>query len=412
MSSSSSDLRLFGIDLGVLWQDLRKPWQNMHAWPVFAWLTPVVPVQLEQADGGQATWHADEAPLAAAAAGAASKAAQFVALQLPQDLALWRQLTLPAMPAAQTKEAVALEAQALSPFTPADLVWGYSQRPGAGATALVELALASRKQIETHLQTRTNPLAVQATPEVWVLPPSGNPIVMPGYGEFRRLQYIRKWRRFGMALLLLVFLLLAAVAVTPTAQLRFRAVEAVNAYTAVHQRTLPLAAQREDLVKTSERLSALKDIVSDRMDPLKVVELLTQALPDDTSLLGLQVQGLKVTMNGQTTNAAALMQHLSAQPGIREVRAPSAATRPLGVNKDSFSLEFTLDPAALAPASVQPQATASASAGANADKNQAAETASTAPAAPAASSAPAAPAAAASAPAASKPASPTAKTAP
>ena len=52
MSSSSSDLRLFGIDLGVLWQDLRKPWQNMHAWPVFAWLTPVVPVQLEQADGG------------------------------------------------------------------------------------------------------------------------------------------------------------------------------------------------------------------------------------------------------------------------------------------------------------------------------------------------------------------------
>ena len=85
------------------------------------------------------------------------------------------------------------------------------------------------------------------------------------------------------------------------------------------------------------------------MAPLKVMDLLTQALPDDTSLLGLQVQGLKVTMNGQTTNAAALMQHLSAQPGIREVRAPSAATRPLGVSKDSFSLEFTLDPKMLSP---------------------------------------------------------------
>ena len=43
------------------------------------------------------------------------------------------------------------------------------------------------------------------------------------------------------------------------------------------------------------------------------------------------------------------MQHLSAQPGIREVRAPSAATRPLGVSKDSFSLEFTLDPKMLSP---------------------------------------------------------------
>ena len=76
-------------------------------------------------------------------------------------------------------------------------------------------------------------------------------------------------------------------------------------------------------------------------------DLLTQALPDDTSLLNLQLQGLKVTMAGQTTNAAALMQHLSAQPGVRDVRAPSAATKPLGVTKESFSIEFMLDPKTL-----------------------------------------------------------------
>lgn len=55
----------------------------------------------------------------------------------------------------------------------------------------------------------------------------------------------------------------------------------------------------------------VSEAVSGGVDPLTVLDLLTQALPDDTSLLNLQLQGLKVTMAGQTTNAAALMQHLS-----------------------------------------------------------------------------------------------------
>lgn len=349
MSSSPSDLRLFGLDLNALWQDLRKPWQDMHSWPVFAWLTPTVPILLVHTDGHQSIWMGDETPLPASPSGVKAKAGRFVAIQLPEELILRRRLTMPVMSGVQTAEAVALEAHALSPFAPTDIVWGHSLTPGTGATVQVELALASRKQIASHLQSREAHLSGLATPEVWALSPSGRPIVMPGYGEARRFQHMRKWRRFGFSLVLLALLLIAAIAITPTAQLRFRAVEAVNAYTAVHQRTLPLAAKREELVKTSERLAALHEIVSNRMAPLKVMDLLTQALPDDTSLLGLQVQELKVTMNGQTTNAAALMQHLSAQPGIREVRAPSAATRPLGVSKDSFSLEFTLDPKMLSP---------------------------------------------------------------
>ena len=347
MSSPPSDLRLFGLDLNALWQDLCRPWQNMHAWPVFAWLTPTVPILLVHTDGDKSVWMGDEAPQSALVSGTKAKASRFAAIQLPEELVLRRQLTMPGMSGAQIAEAVALEAQALSPFAPTDIVWGHSLTRGTGATVQVELALASRKQIASHLQSRDAHLSGLAQPEVWVLPRSGRPIVMPGYGEARRFQYMRKWRRFGIFLVLLALLFVAAIAITPTAQQRFRAVEAVNAYTAVHQRTLPLAAKREDLVKTSERLAALNEIVSNRMDSLKVMDLLTQSLPDDTSLLGLQVQGLKVNMNGQTTNAAALMQHLSAQPGIQEVRAPSAATRPLGVSKDSFSLEFTLDPKVL-----------------------------------------------------------------
>ena len=70
--------------------------------------------------------------------------------------------------------------------------------------------------------------------------------------------------------------------------------------------------------------------------------LLTRALPDDSSLLNLQIQGSKIRLTGQTTNTADLMQKLSAYPGLRDVKAPSAATRPLGANKESFTIELEL----------------------------------------------------------------------
>ncbi|HMA07212.1 MAG TPA: PilN domain-containing protein, partial [Ramlibacter sp.] len=105
-------------------------------------------------------------------------------------------------------------------------------------------------------------------------------------------------------------------------------------------------------------------------DPLLVTDLLTRVLPDDTSLLGLNIQGSKISITGSTSDAAALMQQLSARPELREVKAPTAATRPLGTSKDSFNIEFTLasappprvaKPAAERPASSMPAASAAMS---------------------------------------------------
>ena len=211
----------------------------------------------------------------------------------------------------------------------------------------VETALLSRRQLDGYLKSQSHRWQEGKQPELWVLAADNPPIVLAGFGEAARARRIAARRRTGYGLLLLALLVLAAVAITPTLQLRARAIEAVNAYTDLHNRTAPLARQREALVKTTDRLTVVSELVSGGVDPLTVLDLLTQALPDDTSLLNLQLQGLKVTMAGQTTNAAALMQHLSAQPGVRDVRAPSAATKPLGVTKESFSIEFMLDPKTL-----------------------------------------------------------------
>jgi len=345
MSSSTHDLRLFGLDLRELWLDMRKPWQQVHQWPLLAWLTPVLPVRLLQANGGESIWQGGTQPLVAP--GAKELATPFLALELPDSLVLRRGMTVPAMSDAQTLEAVALDVQTANPFGADDLVWGFSQRPVSQGLVRVEIALLSRRQLDNYLKSQSARWKEGVLPELWVLAADNPPIVLAGFGEMPRARRITARRRTGYGLLLLALLVLAAIAITPTLQLRARAIEAVNAYTDLHNRTAPLARQREALVKTTDRLMVVSEAVSGGVDPLTVLDLLTQALPDDTSLLNLQLQGLKVTMAGQTTNAAALMQHLSAQPGVRDVRAPSAATKPLGVTKESFSIEFMLDPKTL-----------------------------------------------------------------
>lgn len=63
MSLISSDARFLGVDLALLWRDMREPWRNVHQWLVFAWLTPQPAVLLHQADGQQSVWQGGKKPV-------------------------------------------------------------------------------------------------------------------------------------------------------------------------------------------------------------------------------------------------------------------------------------------------------------------------------------------------------------
>ena len=336
--------RFLGIDWHALWQDFCRPWQGLHRRPVLAWLAPLVPVRLRHADGHESVWQGDK--VYKTVGGKPVVATRFVAIELPEDLFLRRTMTMPAMGSAEVASAVALELQSISPFAVDDLVWGFRAAPAVAGMSQVEAVLASRQQVQQHIGGLVPGLSTAVAPEVWVLSSlvavPAAPIIMTGFGENQRQRYAHLWRRGGYALLALMVCVLVAIAVTPTLQLRLRAIEAAAAYDAVLRRAEPLTRQRAALLQSADRLAALNTMLADRVEPLQVIDTLTRALPDDVSLLGMQVQGNKVTFNGQATNAAALMQSLGAQPGLRDVKAPTAATKPLGFVKESFVIELTL----------------------------------------------------------------------
>ena len=351
MASPLPVTRRTDIDLKVLWQRALITTTRVQGWPLFKWLTPDVPVRVLRADGSEAIWLGEAA---GAGKAGARRSGTFVALELPEDLVLRRRIQIPAVQDSEIANAAELEVRAIAPFPADDLAWGFYRRKSSSGAIEVEIALASRRQVNQYLNESAPRLQGLGIPEVWAVSAHGAPIVFTGYGEHRRTTNAAAWRRAGYALLVVGLGLIVAIALTPVAQLRMRAMEAAAAFQTLQSQSTAVVQQREKLIKNAEKLTTLSTLLADTIDPLAAMDLLTRVLPDDTSLLTLQVQGFKVTISGQTTNAAALMQHLGAQEGLREVKAPGASMRPPGASKEAFNIELTLDPKTFLPTPVVP----------------------------------------------------------
>lgn len=348
-STQQNQTRFFGLDLGSLWRDLLTAWRDMADWPVIAWLWPTSAVRLWLPTGVQALGrdlNAQPLPDEQRA-----QKARFEAVILPDDLLLRRSIDLPKLQSAELQAALALEVQTLSPFTPDDLVWAHEVSPDSGNTLRAHVVLTSRKLISQHIEL-IHPQLKTKTPEVWT-PRAHEPgfVMLPGFGEALRQRQSTAGRWTSALLALLALSLMAAMAITPSIQLYLRALQASQAMSSLRQKAGPVMEQRENLVRASEQLAQLAALIGKPVSPLQALNLITEALPDDTSLLSLQIQDMKVSMTGQTVNAAALMKQLGSTPGLRDVKAPVPATKPLGAPRESFTIEFTLDPAQLRPAS-------------------------------------------------------------
>lgn len=340
MSTIQSDARFLGVDFHALWRDVSRAWSSLQDVPPFAWLTPEASVRLFQADGGESWWRGG----VRVANGSKAGNAEFNALELPDDLLLRSTLTMPAMSESDVASAASLQARAISPFVEQDLVWGYRAHPQNEGRSQVELALASSRQVAQYLQEQANRLG-GAVPEVWATLPLGQPIVLSGFGESARKANGLRGRRLRYGLIALALVFGGGIAITPTLQLRARAVQAVGAHDSLVHRTPSLVKEREALMQSAEKLGALSELLVGRIEPLRVLDRLTRILPDDTALQAFTLKGQKVTLNGLTSNASAVMQILGEQPGVRDVRAPTPATRVGGANsKENFVIEFMVDP--------------------------------------------------------------------
>lgn len=358
MSTQTSPFELFGFDLRDLGRQFFASWRAVAKTRLFAWLTPVLPVSVLRADGSLVLW---KGRLLGAAKGA--ETAEFGAVEIPEELVLRKLQQMPGLPGPAIAQAVELEVRATSPFAMDDTVWGtHALLDKASGKNLVEVILASRRQIARYLDERQSDIGLRSgrKAEAWVFATDGNPIIVRGWGEQSRAQEVVRQRRVAFAFVFFAMVIAGMMAITPSLQLRARSLDAIAAFESMQHETKQAAAQREAFTHSVEQLEVVRGVLAERIDLLQLMTVLTKVLPDDTYLQNMQTQGLKVSIQGLTGNAATLMQTLGSVPGFREVRAPTAATRALAPNAENFRIEIQLDPAvfsvAVNPASVAPTA--------------------------------------------------------
>ncbi|UCG98319.1 MAG: PilN domain-containing protein [Burkholderiales bacterium] len=325
-----SSLRLFGIDLAAVPGYLRDGWAEALRWPALRWLTPDDPVRVLHADGTESVREGVSTRRAASSA-----RARFVAVELPEPTVLRRSLALPRLTEEELRQAVELDVRAASPFPEDEVVWGYDVE--GGERLRVSAALTSRALIERQIEA-LRPRLGDAQPEVWV--GGERPFVIPGYGESARLARSRRMRLALVGLLAMTALLLVALAVTPTLQLRERALEATRKNDELVRAVQPQVQMRDELVRLGDQVRLLSKAAEQRHDVVALIDQLTRQLPDDVTLSRLEIAGGGVRIIGQADNAAQLLQSLSANPAFAEVRAPAGITKAPAGSKEGFTIEF------------------------------------------------------------------------
>lgn len=346
MKQPDSTAKFFGVDLRQVKSDWAIALSQLAQWPVLRWLAPAFVTRIRMTNGETADY-VEQAGLAFSCPQRA-KTARYLGFLLPNKLVLWHAMLLPKLSADAAYAAMALEVRSLSPFLPDDLVWGHTPLIPEQKGCNTQLVIASRKLINQHIVAMDPTGAPAGDFEIWVAPPQGEGLlVLNGFGETQRRRLAARWRIVNLCLVLVLATIGLAAAITPTAQLRMRAMQAAQDYEQLKALSAPAVKQRELLGQLDQQLKALQVLVEPSLKPELILLRITKLLPDDTFITHLQVQGQKILLTGQTTNTAALMQQLGAQAGVKNVRAPSAAVKPIGSARESFNIEFTLDPSSL-----------------------------------------------------------------
>lgn len=265
------------------------------------------------------------------------------ALALKEDDVLESRLRLPRIDEAHILEAVSLHVESVTPFLKQETDFGWIvDFPGSNELNL-SIAITSKAKVLECIE-KNKEIDSTLDNEVWYINQAGIPIKFNGYGDQVRTRLYRKYELTGVFLCCFICAAAFAAVVTPTAQLRLRAIESYHQYEALVDSTKTHVQKKNELLYVVETSKKINELLLSRTDMQKFLLVMTEVFPDDTHITNLDVTGLKVKITGTTSNSNNLMKLLGERQEIKNLRAPVPVTRQPGSTQEGFSLEFNVDP--------------------------------------------------------------------
>lgn len=256
-------------------------------------------------------------------------------LLVPESECLWGAMQLPDMPRRALGGAVDEAMWRVSPLPPDQIVAAWQAVPSPQGGWNVDWGVC-RRSVQDELLARHG---LNADAPVY-LSRQGRAIAVRGAA------WLRQRKRQGwadaavVALLLLVLAAVAAPALMPLVLKRQAVVRAVQHVSVLEPKAAPLRLQLDELRRQSLVAEELRKAIGSDLPLASVVEGLSAALPDDTWLDRIEINGTEIRIVGLTTNAADLIARLGRQPAFAEVRATTANVRDNTLGKERFTFDM------------------------------------------------------------------------
>ena len=267
-----------------------------------------------------------------------------IAVQLPGHQLLTQSCQLPWRGRAATEAMVRVQVESASPFPAEDQVWAWTRLPGEDQDALQKVVwvLTRRAEVDACLQRAPLPVTSQP-PEIWVHA-AGQWLHLPGEAPRKRLRQQRRRLRLLGSLLTMTALLLCLLILSPVIQKRVQVLEMNALSQAWQDRAAPALEARQTLSQGLDRADYLRRISESNPDAIRILDRLSDTVPDDGWLERLDVRAERILVSGRVDNAAALQQALEDLPLFSSVRATSAIAREPQTGKERFSFEMEYVP--------------------------------------------------------------------
>lgn len=252
-------------------------------------------------------------------------------LRLPAGVVLSREVTLPLAAAADLRAVIGFEMDRLTPFSADEIVWRISGPVADRARELLRLRLTfvPRAMLAAPLAALAGlglaPAAIEMGQEQ---------IPLGGAPRAWLLRRCRGWAAVSVVLAL-------ACVLTPflRQQMALAAAEGQIASHAVAAHQAEALRRQLAIARSSHAVIAK---AGQGGDVLRVLAMLTDALPDGTWLSDLTIKNGELSLDGQSADAAKLIARLAAAPGVKDPGFTAPVTRSADGKRDQFSLHARL----------------------------------------------------------------------
>ena len=254
---------------------------------------------------------------------------------VPESECLWGTLQLPDMPRHALGGGVDEALWRVSPMPPDQIVAAWWAEPLAQGGWTVEWGVCRRSNLVQQMGQHG---FAQDAPVYLMRKGRAYPVRSAAW---RKQDSRQRWMDWGGGLLLLTVLAaLALPALMPLVLKRQDVVRAVVHVGMLEPQAAPLRQKMDDLRQQAQLAEELRKSVTADVPLASVIDALSTAIPGDTWLDRIEVNGSEIRITGLTANATELIALIGRQPGLTDVRATGANVRDATLNKERFTFEM------------------------------------------------------------------------